>query len=119
MSSTDYKAADDGAVTSASAPPMMVHVVAPASLPEGYTFEANINNDPERTFTVEVVSIFGSSTSYVISCVGNILFAHPDPFGSRSNVLYCGIVLFEHLLIPSCSSSTCICCEFNNSPLEA
>ena len=56
MSATEYKAADDGA--SASAPPMMVHVVAPSSLPEGYTFEANINNDPERTFTVEVVSIF-------------------------------------------------------------
>ena len=70
MSSTDYKVADD----SASAPPMMVHVVAPSSLPEGYTFEANINNDPERTFTVEVVSIFAQQH------VGNILFAHPDPF---------------------------------------
>lgn len=54
MSTTEYAAADDGAV--ASAPPMMVHVVAPSSLPEGYTFEAQVGNDPERTFTVEVVS---------------------------------------------------------------
>lgn len=52
MSTTEYAAADDGAV--ASAPPMMVHVVAPSSLPEGYTFEAQVGNDPERTFTVEV-----------------------------------------------------------------
>jgi hypothetical protein len=59
MSATDYKAATDdfGAVSSGSAPPMMVHVVAPSSLPEGYTFEAQVGNDPERTFTVEVVSI--------------------------------------------------------------
>ena len=63
MSTIDYQAAtDDGAVNSASAPPMMVHVVAPSSLPGGYSFEAQINNDPERTFTVEVVSTFGGST---------------------------------------------------------
>ena len=55
MSTTEYAAADDGAVASAP-PPMMVHVVAPSSLPEGYTFEAQVGNDPERTFTVEVVS---------------------------------------------------------------
>ena len=54
MSTAEYAAADDGA--GASAPPMMVHVVAPSSLPEGYTFEAQVGNDPERTFTVEVVS---------------------------------------------------------------
>ena len=66
MSATDYKAADDGAVTSASAPPMMVHVVAPSSLPAGYSFEANLNNDPERTFTVEVVSIFGHRCHVIV-----------------------------------------------------
>ena len=55
MSTTEYAAAGDGAV--AGAPPMMVHVVAPSSLPEGYTFEAQVGNDPERTFTVEVVSV--------------------------------------------------------------
>lgn len=55
MSTTEYNAAaDDGAV--ASPPPMMVHVVAPSTLPAGYTFEAQVGNDPERTFTVEVVS---------------------------------------------------------------
>lgn len=36
--------------------PMMVHVIAPASLPPGYTFEAEINGDSEKTFTCEVVS---------------------------------------------------------------
>ena len=35
--------------------PMMVHVTAPASLPGGYTFEALINDDPDKTFTCEVV----------------------------------------------------------------
>lgn len=35
--------------------PVMVHVTAPANLPEGYTFEANLNGDPNRTFTVQVV----------------------------------------------------------------
>lgn len=37
-------------------PPVMVHVTAPANLPAGYTFEAQINEDAETTFTVEVVS---------------------------------------------------------------
>ena len=35
--------------------PVMVHVTAPADLPAGYTFEANLNGDPNRTFTVQVV----------------------------------------------------------------
>jgi hypothetical protein len=33
----------------------MVHVTAPASLPAGYTFEALVNDDPDRPFTCEVV----------------------------------------------------------------
>ena len=36
--------------------PILVHVTAPASLPAGYTFEAELNGDKTRTFTVEVVS---------------------------------------------------------------
>ena len=107
MSATDYKAADDGAVTSESAPPMMVHVVAPSSLPEGYTFEANLNNDPERTFTVEVVSIFFGSTLW--SCIGKIYFVwtflHIHIPSLVQRLLLFWQYLFEHLLIPSCSSS--------------
>lgn len=38
----------------AMSPPVKVHVLAPADLPEGYTFEASVNGDPERTFTAEV-----------------------------------------------------------------
>mmetsp|Transcript_8588 Transcript_8588/g.14289 ORF Transcript_8588/g.14289 Transcript_8588/m.14289 type:complete len:257 (-) Transcript_8588:123-893(-) len=34
--------------------PVMVHVTAPSDLPAGYTFEAFLNGDPNRTFTVEV-----------------------------------------------------------------
>lgn len=57
MSSTEYKIAGE-AEGSTTPPPMMVHVVAPSSLPEGYTFEAQVGGDPEQTFTVEVVSAF-------------------------------------------------------------
>lgn len=39
----------------AAAPPVLVHVTAPATLVAGYTFEAQINGDPNRTFTAEVV----------------------------------------------------------------
>lgn len=46
---TPYKAA-------AGDLPMMVHVSAPATLPAGYTFEAEINGDPTKLFTCEVVS---------------------------------------------------------------
>jgi hypothetical protein len=35
--------------------PLMVHVTAPATLPAGYTFEALVNDDPDRPFTCEVV----------------------------------------------------------------
>jgi hypothetical protein len=35
--------------------PLMVHVTAPATLPAGYTFEAEINGDPNKLFTCEVV----------------------------------------------------------------
>lgn len=35
--------------------PLMVSVIAPASLPAGYTFEALVNDDPTRTFLCEVV----------------------------------------------------------------
>ena len=110
MSATDYKAADDGAVTSASAPPMMVHVVAPSSLPEGYAFEANINNDPERKFTVEVVSIFGHQ------CLDLPSHTHPISF----NVYYCfGNICsntFSSLLVHRLYILLCI---QPNSPLEA
>jgi hypothetical protein len=37
---------------------MMVHVTAPATLPAGYTFEAEINGDPAKLFTCEVVRIY-------------------------------------------------------------
>lgn len=35
--------------------PVKVHVLAPATLPAGYTFEASVNGDPSRMFTAEVV----------------------------------------------------------------
>lgn len=38
--------------------PLMVHVTAPASLAAGYTFEAEINGDPDKVFTCEVVRVF-------------------------------------------------------------
>ena len=34
--------------------PIMVHVTAPATLAEGYTFEANVNNDPNKVFNCTV-----------------------------------------------------------------
>lgn len=34
--------------------PLMLHVRAPSTLPAGYTFEAEINGDPNKTFTCEV-----------------------------------------------------------------
>lgn len=39
-----------------SAIAMMVRVRAPATLPEGYTFVAEVNEDPLKTFTCRVVS---------------------------------------------------------------
>ena len=35
--------------------PVLVHVTAPSTLPAGYTFEAEINGDPNKVFTCEVV----------------------------------------------------------------
>jgi hypothetical protein len=37
--------------------PILVHVTAPATLPAGYTFEAEINGDPDKVFTCEVVRV--------------------------------------------------------------
>lgn len=37
-------------------PPIMVWVTAPANLPAGYNFVAQVNGDPWKTFTCEVVS---------------------------------------------------------------
>ena len=34
--------------------PLLIHVTAPATLPAGYTFEAEINGDPAKLCTVEV-----------------------------------------------------------------
>ena len=53
--------------------PVMVHVTAPADLPGGYTFEANLNGNPERVFTARVVSEQGSlcallSSTSLYSC---------------------------------------------------
>jgi hypothetical protein len=36
-------------------PPLMIHVTAPATLPAGYTFEAQINGDESKVVTIEVV----------------------------------------------------------------
>jgi hypothetical protein len=58
-------------------PPMMVHVTAPATLPAGYTFEAEINGDPNKLFTCQVVRChsaelfdlsFGVAVSNALSC---------------------------------------------------
>jgi hypothetical protein len=38
--------------------PIMVHVTAPATLPAGYTFEAELNGDPALVFNCEVVRPF-------------------------------------------------------------
>lgn len=51
MSEEDYKIAGGEEI-----PPMMVSVIAPSTLPAGYTFEAYLNDDKNRPFTCEVVS---------------------------------------------------------------
>jgi hypothetical protein len=43
--------------------PLQVYVTAPATLPAGYTFEALVNDDPDRPFTCEVVRRTVSSCS--------------------------------------------------------
>jgi hypothetical protein len=45
--------------------PLMVYVTAPATLPAGYTFEALLNDDPDRAFTCEVVG--SMNRSYLFS----------------------------------------------------
>lgn len=40
--------------------PLMIRVRAPATLPAGYTFEALLNDDPNRPFTCEVVCLLYS-----------------------------------------------------------
>jgi hypothetical protein len=47
-----------------NAPPLMVRVKAPATLPAGYTFEALLNDDPDRPFICEVVSWQRRDTMY-------------------------------------------------------
>ena len=56
--------------------PMMVHVTAPATLPAGYTFEAEINGDPTKLFTCEVVSVrvcFNIIIITVVMISGNMI----------------------------------------------
>lgn len=52
-----YARASDAAPYATTRPelPLLVHVTAPATLPAGYTFEAEINGDPAKLFTCEVV----------------------------------------------------------------
>lgn len=40
--------------------PVKCHVLAPATLPAGYTFQASVNGDLQRTFTAEVVRALNS-----------------------------------------------------------
>lgn len=54
MPPVENKISEPLEVTRDVSPPVMVHVIAPATLPEGYTFEAQIGGDPEKTFTVSV-----------------------------------------------------------------
>ncbi len=49
---------DDTEKLMGDAPPLMVRVRAPATLPAGYTFEALLNDNPDRPFICEVVSFF-------------------------------------------------------------
>ena len=50
--------------------PIMVHVTAPASLPAGYTFEAEINGDPDKVFTCDVVRLKCIAFALVINWGG-------------------------------------------------
>lgn len=58
--------------------PLMVHVTAPANLQGGYTFEALLNDDPDRPFTCEVVrsSLVSSLDNEWIPAYTNISKAH-------------------------------------------
>ncbi|MGK3734400.1 MAG: hypothetical protein ACI8RD_004293 [Bacillariaceae sp.] len=50
MSSQEFKNAGGEVIK-----PVMVNVVAPSTLPAGYTFEAFLNDDKNRPFVCEVV----------------------------------------------------------------
>lgn len=56
MSDTPYTNAEGSAPLNPTeeTPTLMVHVTAPASLQAGYTFEAEINGDPDKVFTCQV-----------------------------------------------------------------
>ena len=53
MATTDYKNAGGEDIQA-----IMVSVTAPSTLPEGYTFEAYLNDDKNRPFTCEVVRLY-------------------------------------------------------------
>jgi len=61
------------------AQPLMIYVRAPASLPGGYTFDALINDDPDRTFTVEVPD--GGVSE------GELFLAPLPPMASRNRII--------------------------------
>lgn len=45
--------------------PLMIHVTAPATLPEGYTFEAAINGDESKLVNIEVVCAFRTLLMFI------------------------------------------------------
>ena len=49
------------------APPLMVRVKSPATLPGGYTFQALLNDDPNRPFICEVVRHAGCDVCLDVS----------------------------------------------------
>lgn len=54
-------------LSDSSTSPVHVYVVAPATLAEGYTFEATVQGFDNCTFTVEVVSLLNSQNYFIIS----------------------------------------------------
>lgn len=69
--------------------PLMVHVTAPTTLPAGYTFEAELNGDPDTVFNCEVVRLFYSvlfivaKQSYQILRYGRRVNTHTYSHASR------------------------------------
>jgi hypothetical protein len=47
----------------------MIHVTAPATLPAGYTFEAQINGDESKMVLIEVVR--GINRWRLVPCLGS------------------------------------------------
>jgi hypothetical protein len=75
--------ASDTPYTSAGADlPLMVHVTAPATLPAGYTFEAEINGDPSKLFTCEVVRCAPVVviSSFVVGSFTSLTFVIHPPY---------------------------------------